>query len=155
MKRESPAKRRVATLFEEEEDLQSGEIHLPHWNKMCQETRVSDQKTSSSLGKNSDGEAFQNIIKQVVGRTQLEGPLPETLATCLPRSSRREQLTWDIPGKVSDPDQHEVKTWPFCNSIKSRPDRSRVSGLGAEEFGDLIFLDHGSTKNWRPNPLDF
>ena len=32
--------------YEEEKDLQSGETHLPHWNKMCQETRVSDQKKS-------------------------------------------------------------------------------------------------------------
>ena len=30
--------------YEEEKDLQSGEIHLPHWNQMCQETRVSDLK---------------------------------------------------------------------------------------------------------------
>ena len=39
-----------------------------------------------------------------------------------------------------------MKTCPFCNSIKPRPERSRVSGLRAEEFGDLIFLDHGSAK---------
>ena len=32
--------------YEEEKDLQSGETHLPHWNKMWQETRVSDQKMS-------------------------------------------------------------------------------------------------------------
>ena len=38
-----------------------------------------------------------------------------------------------------------MKTCPFCNSTKPRPDRSRVSGLRAEEFGNLIFLDHGST----------
>ena len=30
--------------YEEEKDLQSGETHLPHWSKMCQETRASDQK---------------------------------------------------------------------------------------------------------------
>ena len=30
----------------EEKDLQSGEIHLPHWSKMCQETRVRDKKKS-------------------------------------------------------------------------------------------------------------
>ena len=52
----------------------------------------------------------------------------------------------DIPGKVYDLYQHVVKTCPFCNSTKPRPDRSRVSGLRAEEFEDLIFLDHGSTK---------
>ena len=39
-----------------------------------------------------------------------------------------------------------VQTWPFCNSIKPRPERSRVSGLGVEEIGDFIFLDHGSAK---------
>ena len=52
----------------------------------------------------------------------------------------------NIRGKVDDPHKHVVKTCPFCNSTKPRPDRSRVSGLRAEEFGDLIFLDHGSTK---------
>ena len=52
----------------------------------------------------------------------------------------------DIPGKVHDLYQHVVKTCPFCTSTKPRPARSRVSGLRAEECGDLIFLDHGSTK---------
>ena len=42
--------------------------------------------------------------------------------------------------------QHVVKTCPFCNSVTPRPKRSRVSGLREEEFGDLIFLDHGSAK---------
>ena len=32
------------------------------------------------------------------------------------------------------------------NSIEPRPDRSHVSELRSQEFGDLIFLDHGSTK---------
>ena len=52
----------------------------------------------------------------------------------------------DPPGKVYDLYQHVAKTCPFCNSTKSSPDRSRVSGMRAEEFGDLIFLDHGLTK---------
>ena len=51
----------------------------------------------------------------------------------------------DLPGKVYHLYQHVVKTCPFCYSTKPRPDRSHVSGLRAEEFGDLIFLDHGST----------
>ena len=50
----------------------------------------------------------------------------------------------DIPGNFYD--QHVVKTCPFCNSKKPRPERSRVSGLRAEQFGDLNFLDHGSAK---------
>ena len=32
--------------YEEEKDLQSGDIRLPHWNKTCQERRVSDQEMS-------------------------------------------------------------------------------------------------------------
>ena len=32
--------------YVEEKDLQSGNTHLPHWSRMCQETRVSDQKKS-------------------------------------------------------------------------------------------------------------
>ena len=32
--------------YEEEKDLQSGETHLPHWNKTCQETRVGGQEVS-------------------------------------------------------------------------------------------------------------
>ena len=52
----------------------------------------------------------------------------------------------DIPGKVYDLYRHVVKTCTFCNSTRPRPDRSRVSGLRAEEFGDLILLDHGSIK---------
>ena len=51
----------------------------------------------------------------------------------------------DIPGKVYDLYRHVVKTCPFFDSTKPRSDRSRASGLRAEEFGDLIFLDHGST----------
>ena len=51
----------------------------------------------------------------------------------------------DIPGNIHDLDQHVVQTCPCCNLIKPRPERSRVSGLRAEEFGD-IFLDHGSAK---------
>ena len=44
-----------------------------------------------------------------------------------------------------------ISTW-FCNSVK--PERSRVSGLRAEEFGDLIMLDHGSV-NIGDEPFGF
>ena len=59
---------------------------------------------------------------------------------------KKRTTHFDIPGEVYDLYQHVVKTCPFCNSKKPRPDRPRVSGLRAEEFGDLIFLDHGSSK---------
>ena len=52
----------------------------------------------------------------------------------------------DIPGRIYDLYQHVVKTCPFCTSVKQKTERSRVSGLRAEEFGDLIFLDHASAK---------
>ena len=48
--------------------------------------------------------------------------------------------------KIYDLYQHVVTTCPFCHSIEPRPERYRVSGLRAEELGDLIFLDHGSAK---------
>ena len=51
----------------------------------------------------------------------------------------------DMPGKVYDLYRHVVKTCPFSDSTKPRPDRLRASGLRAEEFGHLILLDHGST----------
>ena len=50
--------------YKEEKNLQSGEIRLPHWNKMYQEPRVSDQKTSR-IWENSDGEALQKIISNL------------------------------------------------------------------------------------------
>ena len=52
----------------------------------------------------------------------------------------------DIPRDFYDLYRHVVKTCPFCNSVKPRPERSRVIGLRTEGFGDLIFLDHGSAK---------
>ena len=52
----------------------------------------------------------------------------------------------DFPGRIYDPCQHVVKTCPFCNAIKLRLSKSRESGLRAEEFGELIFLDQGSAK---------
>ena len=39
-----------------------------------------------------------------------------------------------------------MKTCPFCSSMKTRRERSRVSGLQPVALGDLIFLDHGSAK---------
>ena len=58
---------------------------------------------------------------------------------------KKRTTPFDIPGKVYDIYQHVVKTCPFCNSTKLRNDRSLMSRLRAEECGDLIFLDHGST----------
>ncbi len=51
-----------------------------------------------------------------------------------------------LPGRIYDLYDFVVKKCKFCNTRQSRPHRSRVSGLRAEEFGDLIFIDHGSSK---------
>ena len=44
-----PQKAEFLHIYEEEKDLQSGETLMPHWNKMCQELRVSDKEKSRFL----------------------------------------------------------------------------------------------------------
>ena len=108
--------------YEEEKDLQSGEIRLPHWNKMCQEPRVSDQKTSRVWATNQMVKLSRKIIQQVVRCSQLEGPSPEALPHMPSAQFKKRTTHLDIPGKVYDLYQHVVKTCPFCNSTKPRPD---------------------------------
>ena len=99
----------------------------------------------SSLGRKPDGEALQKIINKLSDvRNMKDLHLKHYHMSSAQFKKRTTHL--DIPGKVYDRNQHAVKTCPLCNSTKPRPDRSSVSGLRAEEFGDLIFLDHGSTK---------
>ena len=57
LKRESSAERRVPAQLRRRKGPPAWEIHLPHWNKMCQETR--------SVGRNPDREALQNIINKL------------------------------------------------------------------------------------------
>ena len=99
-------------------------------------------KEVSSLGKNSDGEALQNIINQL---SDVENLRDLNLKHYHMSSAqfRREQLTWIFLERFMTFCQHVVKICPFCNSSKPRPDRSHVSGLRAEKCGDPIILDHG------------
>ena len=88
----------------------------------------------------SDANRLQNQ-NQVVGRALLEG------STTVFRAVQEEDNSLVNSWKgFFDLHLHVVKTCPFCNSTKPRPDRSHVSGLRAEELGDLIFLDHGLKK---------
>ena len=105
----------------------------------------------SIFGKNPDGEALRNIIINKLSdeRNLRDRHLKHYHMSTAQFKKRATYL--DLPGKVCDLYQNVVNTCPFCNATKPRPDRSRVSGLRAEEFGDLIFLNHGSTKNWRQN----
>ena len=99
----------------------------------------------SILGRVPDGEALRNIINKLSDERNLRDlHLKHYHMSTAQFKKRTTHL--HILGKVNHLYQHVVKTCPFCNSTKPRPDRSRVSGLRAEEFGDLIFLDHGSTQ---------
>ena len=131
--------------YEGEKDLQSGESRLPHWNKKCREPRVERSEDVSSVGRNSDGEAHQRIINKLSDVRNLKDLHLEHHHMSSAQFKRRTTHL-HILGKVCDLYQHVVKTCPFCNWTNPRPDRTRVSGLKAEECGDLIFLDHGSTK---------
>ena len=99
--------------YEEEKNLQSGEIRLPHWNKMYQEPRVSDHKTSRVL-ENSDGEALQKIINKLSDVRNLKDlHLKHHHMSSAQFKKRTTHL--DFPGKLSDLYKHVVKTCPSCN----------------------------------------
>ena len=112
---------------------------------MCRERRVERSEDVSSVGRNSDGEAHQKIINKLWDVRNLKD-LHLKHHHMSPAQFKKRTIHLDILGKVCDLYQHVVKTCPFCNWTNPRPDRTRVSGLKAEECGDLIFLDHGSTK---------
>ena len=102
-------------------------------------------KEVSILGKNPDGEALRKVMNKLLDERNSRDPHLKHYH--MPTSQLKKRTTHlDLPGKIYDLYQHVVKTCSFCNSTKPRYDRSRVSGLRAEEFGDLLFLDHGSTK---------
>ena len=98
----------------------------------------------SSLGKKSDGEALRSIINKLSDYRNFRD-FQQKHYHMSTAQFKKKTTHLDIPGRVYDLYQHVGKTCPFCNLTKPRPDRSRVSGLRAEEFGELIFLDHGST----------
>ena len=100
---------------------------------------------ASIWGRKAEGEALRNIIYKLSDERNLRDlHLKHYHMSTAQFKKRTTHL--DIPGHFYDLYQHVAKTCPFCNSIKPTPERSRVSGLRAEEFGDLIFLDHGSAK---------
>ena len=107
-------------------------------------SRNSRERSEEVLGRNPDGEALRNIKNKLSDERNLRDLHLEHhhMSTA---QFKRKTTYLDIPGKIYDLYQHVAKTCPFCNSTKPRPDRSRVSGIRAEEFGDLVFLDHGST----------
>ena len=51
-----------------------------------------------------------------------------------------------LPPDVFERFERIVKTCEYCMKTKPAPQRSRVSGLRSEVFGDLVFLDHGQVR---------
>ena len=146
VKRESAAERRVPAQLRRRKGP-------PVWRdpSATQEQDVSGNSREGSedvsiYGRNPVGEALQNIINKLSDERNVRDlHLKHYHMSTAQFKKRTTHL--DIPGKVYDDlYQHMEKTCPFRNSTKPRLHRSRVSGLRAEEFGDLIFLDHGSTK---------
>ena len=96
-------------------------------------TRNSRERTAevSILSKNSDGEALQNIINKLSDERNLKG-LHLKHYHMSTAQFKQKATHLDIPGKVYDIYQHVVKTCPFCNSIKPRPERSRENCENSE-----------------------
>ena len=130
---------------------------------------TSGGKTPMELAKRSPGPSFHEsrarYIQKLAMRTHLEVQqredirrdlaermkfVPPVLRTCLPHSFKKRTTHLDFPGNFVTFYQAVVKTCLLCNSVIPRPERSRVSGLRAEEFGDLIFVDSVG-KDWRHN----
>ena len=100
---------------------------------------------TSILGRKAESEALRNIINKLSEERNLRDlHLKHHLMSTAHFKKRTTHL--DSPGNFYILCQHVVKTCPFCNSVKPRPERSCVSGLRAEEFGHLTFLAHGSAK---------
>ena len=51
--------------YVEEKDLQSGKTHLPHWSRMCQQTRVERSEEVRIWSRNPDGEALSRIVNKL------------------------------------------------------------------------------------------
>ena len=118
---------------------------MQHWNRMCLGTRASEQRIPRFLGRKTEGEALFNIMSKLSEERNLRDL---HLKHCRMSTAQFKKRTThlDIPGNFDNLHQHVVKTCPFCKSVKPRPERSRVCGVRAEEFGDLICSDYGLAK---------
>ena len=102
--------------YEEEKDLQSGEIRLPHWNQMCQETRVSDLRKAPFCVKIQMTKLFAiSSINYLMSKS--EGSSPKALDMSIAQFKKRTNYL-DFRVKVYDLYQHVAKTCPFCNSTE-------------------------------------
>ena len=51
-----------------------------------------------------------------------------------------------IPKDIYNLFEKVVKKCDACSKLTDKPCRSNISGLRAEIFGDLVFVDHGEVK---------
>ena len=113
--------------YEEEKDLQSGEDPSATLEQDVSGNSRERSEEVSILGSNPDGEALRSIINKLSDVRNLKDlHLKHYHMSSAQFKKRITHL--DTPGMVYDLYQHVVKTCPFCNSTKPRPDRSRVSG---------------------------
>ena len=115
--------------YEAEKDLQFGETHLSHWNKICRKTRVRDLKKSRYWAEIQTVKLFATIINKMSDERKLRDLHLKHYHMSLLRQFTKRTTHLHIPGKVYHLYQHVVKTCPFCNLTKPRPDRSRVSAI--------------------------
>ena len=72
-----------------------------------------------------------------------------------PSQFRRRTDQLHLPKEIYDKYDSIVKTCKICASRKPAPQRSRISGLRASEFGDLVFIEHTELKLSSKNYLVF
>ena len=143
-KRESAAARRVPAQVRIRKGPPAWQDPSSKLEKEVSENSSERSEEVSILGSKADREATNKLQKGSLRNLHLKHYHMSVA------QFKRRTNHLDILGMIYDLHHHVVKIHPFCKSTKPRPDRSRVSGFRAEEFGELIFLDHGSTK-WRQN----
>ena len=117
--------------------------------KVSRDSRERAEDTSI-LGRKAESEALNNIISKLSEERNLRDlHLKHYHMKTAQFKNRTTHL--DIPGQIYDLYQHVVKICSFCNTVKPRPERSRVSGLRAEEFGEPHLSGPWFDKDWRQN----
>ena len=59
---------------------------------------------------------------------------------------KRRTSQLNLPESIYTRYLNVTRQCDVCQKIHQAPSRSRISGLRAENFGDLLFLDHGECK---------
>ena len=99
--------------------------------------------------RSNDDRLAQKSLQNLIAKLDKEKNLEELhVKHCHMSTAQFKKRTTHLalPGRIYDLYDFVVKKCKFCNTRQPRPQRSRVSGLRAEEFGDLIFMDHGTSK---------